>query len=163
MWNFDRLSLVFFVCLFILLTACKEDAKNTVKTTPIAFTKEGELTLYKAAKDSALAQLDIEIADSEYETQTGLMYRTTMNENQGMLFIFPDIAVHSFYMKNTQIPLDIIFVDQNLKVVRIQENAVPFSETGISSNVPVQYVLEINAGLVEKWGVEIGDRIEYMK
>lgn len=163
MWNFGKLSFVFFCMSFILLTACKEDAKNTVKATPVAFTKEGELTLYKAAKDTALTKLDIEIADSEYETQTGLMHRTSMNENQGMLFIFPDIAVHSFYMKNTQIPLDIIFVDQNLKVVHIQENTVPFSETGISSNVPVQYVLEINAGLVEKWGVEIGDRIEYTK
>ena len=163
MWNFGKLSFLLFASLFILFTACKEDKKNTVKPTPIEFTKEGELTIYKDVKDSAFIKLDIEIADTEYETQTGLMYRSSMEEKHGMLFVFPDVAIHSFYMKNTQIPLDIIFIDANKKVVSFYENAEPFSQTGISSMVPVQYVLEINAGLVEKWGIEIGYRIDLIK
>ena len=163
MWNFGKLSFLFFASLFILLTGCKDESKNTVKPTPIEFTKEGELKIYKDVKDSAFIKLDIEIADTEYETQTGLMYRSSMEEKHGMLFIFPDVAIHSFYMKNTQIPLDIIFIDANKKVVSFYENAEPLSQTGISSKVPVQYVLEINAGSIEKWEIKIGDRIDFSR
>ncbi len=111
--------------------------------------------------DSLLVSLDIEFAETEYEVQTGLMYRDQMKEKQGMLFIFPDVRVHSFYMKNTEIPLDIIFIDENLTIASFQENAKPFDETGLSSLVPIQYVLEVNAGLAEKWNLEVGDKISY--
>jgi len=81
----------------------------------------------------------------------------------GACFIFPDVALHSFYMKNTQFPLDIIYLDEHLKIASFQENAKPFDETGLSSLVPVKYVLEVNAGLSEKWLLEIGDQVEYHK
>lgn len=155
--------------LFLLITSvfiqtsCKNESKKVVKIEPITFNKEGELTIYKAKTDSILTQLNIEIADSEYETQTGLMYRDSMEENQGMLFIFPEEAMHSFYMKNTKIPLDIVFIDADLKIASIQENANPLDETGLSSQVPVQYVLELNAGLTEKWSLMAGDSIVYSK
>ena len=147
--------------LLVLQTSCKEGSKKVIKTEPIAFEKEGELTIFSADKDSIRIKLDIEIADTDYETQTGLMYRSSMEENQGMLFIFPDTSMHSFYMKNTEFSLDILFIDENLKIVTIKANAKPYDETGISSQVPVKYVLEIDAGLSHEWGVKIGDRIEY--
>lgn len=155
-----------FTILFIsvlLLQSCKTESKKEIKTEAISFTKEGALTILKQETDSILTHLDIEIAESEYETQTGLMYRESMKDNQGMLFIFPDVAMHSFYMKNTQIALDIIYIDENLKIASFQKNAQPFNETGLSSKVPVKYVLEINAGLSEKLELDIGDTISFTK
>ena len=142
----------------IVFSACKED-KKVIKQTEVAFKKEGELTIFK--KDSTQVILDIEIADTEYETQTGLMYRSSMETNQGMLFIFNDVAQRSFYMKNTQIPLDLIFIDGDNKIVSFQKNAKPFDENSLPSNAPAKYVLEINAGLVDKWVVTVGDSISY--
>lgn len=147
----------------LLLQSCKTESKKEIKTEAISFTKEGILTILKQETDSILTHLDIEIAESEYETQTGLMYRESMEDNQGMLFIFPDVAMHSFYMKNTQIALDIIYIDENLKIASFQKDAQPYNETGLSSKVPVKYVLEINAGLSERFGLDIGDAISFTK
>ncbi|NJB72587.1 hypothetical protein GGR42_003078 [Saonia flava] len=158
-----RLYLFLFIIGILIQASCKDDAKKVIKTEPISFKKEGELTIYKAKTDSVLTKLDIEIADSEYETQTGLMYRDSMEDDQGMLFIFPEEAMHSFYMKNTKIALDIVFIGSDLKIDSFQEGAKPMDETGLSSQVPVQYVLEINAGLAEKWLLEVGDSIVYSK
>ena len=153
--------LPFLLGLFLVVTACKEAPKKSLNTEAISFTKEGTLQLFK--KDSLFVQLDIEIAETDYETQTGLMYRSSMKTNQGMLFIFPDERMHSFYMKNTEIPLDIVYLGSDFKVRSIQENAVPFDETGLSSKVPVQYVLEINAGLAKEWGIAQNDSIAFSR
>ncbi|MEP3211224.1 MAG: DUF192 domain-containing protein [Maribacter sp.] len=155
--------IVFLSIVGMLLVSCKEEPKKVIKTEPIAFTKEGELTITKQKVDTLLTTLDIEFAESEYETQTGLMYRKSMEDHQGMLFIFPDERMHSFYMKNTEIPLDIIFLKADLTIASFQENAQPMNETGLSSRVPIQYVLEVNAGLAEKWLLEVGDKIAYHK
>lgn len=156
-----KLLLLLISCILGLQISCKEDTKKVVKTAPIEFTKEGELSIYRADSDSVLTKFNIEIADSDYETQTGLMYRDALNTDQGMFFIFPDEAMHSFYMKNTKIALDIIFVTKDLRIASLKENAKPLDESGLSSEVPVKYVLEINAGLAEKWSLEIGDRIDF--
>lgn len=147
----------------ISFSACKETKKKVVTTTPVTFTKEGELSIYNGKTDSLTAKLSIEIANSDYETQTGLMYRESMDANQGMLFIFPEEAMRSFYMKNTKIPLDIIYIDREKRIVSIQKNAQPFDESGLPSTAPAQYVLEVNAGLTDQWDVKQGDRIEYSK
>ena len=151
------LALILFSFTF---SACKDD-KKVIKQTEVAFQKEGELTIFK--KDSTQVTLDIEIADTEYETQTGLMYRSSMKTNQGMLFVFDDVAPRSFYMKNTKIPLDLIFIDGNNKIVSFQKNAKPFDESSLPSNAPAKYVLEINAGLVNTWQLTVGDSISYKK
>ncbi len=147
----------------ITFNSCKEAPKTVVKTTPIVFTKEGELSIKKQKTDTLITTLDIEFAQSEYETQTGLMYRKGMKDNEGMLFIFDDERMHSFYMKNTEFPLDIIYIKADSTIASFQENAQPFDETGLSSKVPIKYVLEINGGLAEKWHLEVGDKIEFSK
>lgn len=141
-------------------TSCK-DKNKTVKPVEVTFKKEGELTLYKAQTDSVITKLDIEIADTDYDVQTGLMYRNSMRDDRGMLFVFPTMRERFFYMKNTKFPLDLIYLDNNKKIVSFQENAKPFDETSLPSQVPAQYVLEVNAGLAQKWLLEIGDRMEY--
>lgn len=141
--------------------SCKEDQK-TIKPVIVEFKKEGELIL-KTANDSIIKNLDIEIADDEYQTQTGLMYRDSMEQNQGMLFIFPVEDLLGFYMKNTKFALDIIYIDSDKKIVSFQKNAQPYSEDSLPSNVPAKYVLEVNAGLADAWQLKVGDKIEYQK
>lgn len=155
--------IIYFFIGFSTLLACKEEAKKVIKTEPITFKKEGELTIHKKKVDTLITTLNIEIAESEYETQTGLMYRKGIQDNQGMLFIFKDEQMHSFYMKNTEFPLDIIFIKSDLTIASFQENAEPHNEDGLSSQVPIQYVLEVNAGLAQKWLLEVGDKIVFKK
>jgi uncharacterized membrane protein (UPF0127 family) len=159
----NKLILSIFFVSFILFLSCKEDTNRIIKTEAVTFVKEGTLAINKAQTDSVLVRLDIEIAESDYETETGLMYRKSMGENQGMLFIFPDIRQHFFHMKNTEFGLDIIFLDENLKIVSFQENAKPFDEKLLPSLVPVKYALEVNSGLAEKWLLEVGDKVEFTK
>ncbi len=147
----------------ILFNSCKERPKNIIKKVPIVFTKEGELSIYKQKEDTLITTFDIEFAENAYETETGLMYRKNMKDNQGMFFIFPDEQLHSFYMKNTEFSLDIIYIDSNLKIASFQKNTEPYNEMGLSSQVPVQYVLEIKAGLADKWLLKVGDKIRYTK
>ena len=154
------LYLCLFVCTFV---CCKKETKKTIKTAEITFSKEGRLSIFNATTDSIQAQFDIEIAESDYETQTGLMYRKRMEEHQGMLFIFSDLRQHYFHMKNTEFSLDIIFIDENLKIASFQKNAKPYSEDLLPSNVPVKYVLEINGGLSEKLDINVGDKVEFLK
>lgn len=148
----------------LTLLSCKDSgSENDLKlaTDKVEFTKEGELTITKA--DSTTIDLDIEIADNDYETQTGLMYRNHMDEDQGMLFVFDDSQVHTFYMKNTEIPLDILYITADKKIATIVKNAAPLDESSLSSQIPVQYVLEVNAGMVDKWELAKGDEVDWAK
>jgi len=153
-----------FSLLSLLLISCNIFSENTpeeLSTEEITFTKEGELHIYKA--DNTTEALDIEFAETDYETATGLMYRDAMDENQGMLFIFSSPSVHSFYMKNTEFPLDILYITADQKIATIAANAEPFNEKSLSSEVPVQYVLEINGGVAEKWNVKVGDSVSWKR
>ena len=157
------IKLLFLSVLTVGLNSCKGERTESLSEEPISFTKEGELTITRSGLDTSLVTIDIEIADSSYEIQTGMMYRNEISEKQGMLFVFPDEAPHSFYMKNTLVALDILFVDKDLKITKIHRNAVPLDETGIPSDGPVQYVLEVRAGMSERWGIQEGDKIQFQK
>ncbi|MDG1730283.1 MAG: DUF192 domain-containing protein [Algibacter sp.] len=156
-----RLILLPTLCFSLFFLSCKND-KTVIKQTEVTFTKEGELTIFKTS-DSTKVSLDIEIADTDFDIQTGLMYRNSMKTSQGMLFVFNDETERFFYMKNTKIPLDLIFVNANQKIVSFQKNAQPFDESSLPSNAPAKYVLEINAGLVDTWGITVGDKVDFTK
>ncbi len=150
------------ISISIFFQSCKEIKKQSISITKeITFNKEGELLLKKANTDSVYKTLDIEIAETEYETQTGLMYRHTMEDNQAMLFIFEKEQPRSFYMKNTEFSLDIIYINKDEQIVSIQKSAKPFDNTSLPSNAPVSYVLEVKGGLSDSWGIEKGDTIEW--
>jgi uncharacterized membrane protein (UPF0127 family) len=144
-------------------TGCGDTKSKKSLTRVVTFKKEGELRLLKKESDSLLASIDIEIAEDEYETQTGLMYRKGMDENQGMLFIFPNETMRSFYMKNTEFSIDIIFLNNAGEVVNIHKNAKPLDPTSLPSTGPVKYVLEVNAGLSDRWQLRPGDRIDWQR
>lgn len=152
-------SLVVISLVLVLVTSCKEE--KVVTPVKVEFKKEGELTLFKGTTDTIIKIFDIEIAKTPYEIQTGLMYRDAMKENQGMLFVFPDIRERSFYMKNTRFPLDLIFIDHNKRIVSFQENAKPMDESSLPSNAKAQFVLELNAGMAQKLLLEVGDKMDY--
>jgi uncharacterized membrane protein (UPF0127 family) len=147
----------------LLLFSCKEESKKTIATQSIDFTHEGDLSIFLNSSDTLKTKFNIEFAETDYETQTGLMYRKGMDSNQGMLFIFPDERVHSFYMKNTEFPLDIIYIKEDLRIASFQENAQPLNESGLTSQVPIKYVLEINGGLAQELGLSIGDSISFSR
>jgi len=144
------------------LVGCQTETKKEIKSTEVSFKKEGELSILKG--DSLkVGNIDIEIADNDYERQTGLMYRTKMEDNQGMLFIFEDEQPRSFFMKNTSIALDLLFIDSNNVIISNIENAAPMSEESLLSQGPAQYVLELNAGMIALWNLQNGDRIQFTK
>ena len=103
--------------------------------------------------------LNVEVAKTIQERRTGLMYRKNLLDNEGMLFIFPSENIIQLWMKNTYIPLDIIFISKNKVVVDIKKNMEKLSETIIKSKVKSKYALELNAGLINKLDIKIGDKI----
>ena len=128
----------------------------------LEFRQQGELTFVSAAGDS-ITTIAIEIADDNGKRQLGLMYRTGLAENQGMLFVFLQEDYRSFWMKNTILSLDMVFVNSNLKIVTIQKNTIPFSEAGVPSNRPALYVVEVNAGFTDRYGIKVGDKINWQR
>ena len=104
----------------------------------------------------------VELARTKEERERGLMYRERLNDNAGMLFIFEKKGMHGFWMKNTLIPLDIIWMDDDGTVVYIKENAKPCKRAVCPVFMPnkkAKYVLEVNAGKVKELGIKLGDQI----
>ena len=107
---------------------------------------------------------NVEIAGTPKEREMGLMNREYLNPNSGMLFVFDQIGVYNLWMKNTLIPLDMIWIDKNNRIIFIKENAEPCKTEqceSFGSNKKALYILEINGGLTEEIGFEIGDEIEF--
>ena len=102
---------------------------------------------------------NVEIAKTIEERRTGLMYRKKLLNNEGMLFIFPREKIIQLWMKNTYIPLDVIFISKNKVIVDIKKNMEKLSETIVKSKVRSRYALEFNAGLINKLDIEIGDKV----
>ena len=102
------------------------------------------------------AQFAVELALTPEDRARGLMARPTLPRGAGMLFVFSDAAPRSFWMKNTLIPLDILYFDAGGRFVSAAENAVPGDLTSLPSNGPAQFVLEINGGMVAQLGIGLG-------
>jgi uncharacterized protein len=125
------------------------------------FVKEGELVFLGKNDGGKITKIDVEIADDPYEWERGLMYRNSMPEAAGMLFIFRSPQLLSFWMRDTFIPLDIIFIDGSMRIVTIYKNTQPLSEKQLFSNVAVKYAVEVNAGFCDIHGIKKGDQIRF--
>jgi uncharacterized protein len=108
-----------------------------------------------------VTRFTIEVADTNAERSQGLMFRENLPASAGMLFIYDSPRRASFWMKNTLIPLDMIFADKTGTVTRIHENAVPGDQTSIDGGPGVQFVLEINGGLARRLGVVEGSALRH--
>lgn len=102
----------------------------------------------------------VEVADDEAERNAGLMYRNFLPDDRGMLFVFPQQRQVGFWMKNTPLPLDLVFIDENGVVQGIRPGE-PFSEAAITPGVPVRYVLELKRGTAARMGIEEGAEIRH--
>ena len=102
----------------------------------------------------------VEIADDEGERARGLMFRENMAPDHGMLFVYDRQQPVAFWMKNTILPLDLVFIDQDGKVVGV-EHGTPYSEAPISPGVPARFVLELNAGTAAGIGLDEGDVVHH--
>ncbi|MFH1364265.1 MAG: DUF192 domain-containing protein [Candidatus Aenigmatarchaeota archaeon] len=142
------ISLIIAPILVIMLLLYQPSA---VKMTTVTFlTQNGEVTV------------NTEVADTFVKHQVGLMNRTNMDYNSGMLFIFQGESPRSFWMKNTLIPLDMIFVDSNLRVVSIIKNAQPCGTIACEtypSGASAMYVVEVNGGFADEESIRIGDKM----
>ncbi len=157
--QFRILSLVLISFFF---NQCQQSTPKEVRQQKVLFKNEGNLSILND-ENKTLAEFKIEIADSPYERQTGLMYRDILEEQHGMLFIFENSELRGFYMKNTLIPLDLIFIDKDYEIVHIYSKAKPYETASISSQLPAKYVFEINGGLSEQIGIQKGMKIKYNK
>jgi uncharacterized membrane protein (UPF0127 family) len=111
--------------------------------------------------DWGQTSFSVEIADDEAERAQGLMFRESLARGAGMLFVYPKPQTAAFWMKNTFIPLDIIFFDQTGRVTVIHENAVPEDLTPLPGGDNVFAVLEINGGLAARYGISIGSEMRH--
>jgi uncharacterized protein len=128
----------------------------------ILFRDDAALRFMSESGQNAV-EISVEIAESEEARTQGLMGRTRMGERQGMLFIFPNEEYRSFWMANTPLPLDILYVNSALRIVTIRRNTVPFSEESIPSSAPAQYVIEVNAGFCARHGIVEGGSVSWTR
>ena len=140
----------------------KDKPSKTTRPAGPQFKKEGELYLVKAAGDT-IRKIDIEIADIESERTIGLMHRRSMPDTQGMLFIFEQEEPRSFWMRNTLIGLDILYIKEDGTIESIAKYCVPKLEKSVPSKGPALYVLEVIEGFCDIHGVEEGDRIDFKR
>ncbi len=103
----------------------------------------------------------VEIADDPQERATGLMNRESMPTLSGMLFVYETPQSLAFWMRNTLIPLDMIFVDERGKIAKIHPNAIPLDESPIHGGDDLTHVLEIGGGLAAKFGIKKGDILRH--
>jgi uncharacterized membrane protein (UPF0127 family) len=156
--------------IFPHIYGCKKEVRENFHKAPLIpynepqFTKEGELTFF-SKNNKKIITIDIEIPDTYEEITRGLMYRRIMAETEGMLFVHDifKFKARFFWMKNTYIPLDMIFVDNKMQIVKIKKHTTPLSEYLIPVPGETRYTIEVNAGFCDRHGIKIGDSIQFGK
>ena len=163
-YSLNRQSiLTVLLCSAMLLSACglakaaSDPDRKPPAQTPVV---DGSLQ-FLSSNGQPLAAITIELAETPNDWSKGLMDRQEMGQFHGMLFIFDVVKPRGFWMRNTYIPLDIIFIDENKRVVTIAENTTPLSEQILSSGKPVRYVVEVNAGFSQRFHIEKGTQIRW--
>lgn len=124
------------------------------------FRKDGTLMILSPTGETK-ATFDIEIAEKDKDVLQGLKYREDMKDNQGMLFIFEYLDFHSFWMQDTFMSLDMLFMDSDGVITHIEKGAPPFSEELITPNTANKYVLEVKAGTADRLNIKELDKIKW--
>ena len=156
--NLISIIVVLVLVLFFVMNNCNQNPEPEY----YSFTKNGEL-VFTDSTGSSKIKIDLEIADNDYKRQLGLMNRPSMEENQGMLFIFPVEQMQSFWMRNTLISLDMMFVNKDKKIVTIHKNTKILSSQSYPSTDPSMYVVEVVGGFADRHNIVVGDKIYWMK
>ena len=148
-----------------LISACSQDSKkpNTEeRDNNRTRTLNYKRTLsFLSAEEDTISTISVAIADNDQERSQGLMDVRNLPADKGMLFIFEENKPRGFWMANTPLPLDIIFVNADKEIVRIHHNAQPFSEKSLTTDKPAQYVIETNAGYTVSHDVQEGQKVAF--
>lgn len=139
-------SSILFLCLIV---GCKIPVSELPTLTVNFVAEDGKKSL----------PFDVEVAATEPSRRKGLMYRKLMEEHHGMLFLFPQERLNSFWMKNTILELDMLFVSKDWRVVGILDHVPPQNEAPRKVDEPSQYVIELVAGATEKFGIKKGMKV----
>jgi hypothetical protein len=151
----------------LFAAGCGSDTDTSSSTAPsdtvtIPFDKEGTLAFIQ--EGDSVVTIDLEIAETDSARQRGMMQRDGFpNETSGMLFPFPQEQPRSFWMANTPVALDILFVDSDSQIVHIAKYTTPFSAESIESEAPARYVIETPAGFADQYGLLEGDRVRWQR
>ncbi len=148
------------IAVVILILVVSNLTKKKQTDTEYMFKKEGTLTFIDTT-GKVMTKIDIQLADNEFDRELGLMFRKSMLENRGMLFVFPQATIQNFWMRNTFIPLDMIFINSKKEIVTIRHADKTLSDQTYSSTAPAQYVLEVNLGFAKKYDIKVGDKITW--
>jgi len=148
---------------FLVLVVALPDALANAARFQDVSSKAAEDTLDRVTVQTAegFHVFRVELADEPHERSRGLMFRKSLPEDGGMLFDNGEVKMMAMWMKNTFIPLDMIFISNEGRIVTIVENTAPFSTDTISSGHPVRAVLEVKGGTAERLGIRPGDRVEH--
>ncbi len=163
------LLIIGIISMFLFINPSKKTTRKPInyvteqpaKPSKPVFRKDGALQFLNGKTYHVITSIDIEVADDDAEREQGLMYRDTMAENAGMLFLMGTEEPQAFWMKNTILSLDIMFADADRRIVSIHRNCTPYSLDQIPSGQPALYVVEVNAGYTSKHGVKVGDLISF--
>ena len=147
--------------LFFLILSLSVTSKKSISCEAQYLKKEKIFIENKISKKKILFL--VELAEKENERRKGLQCKKYVDKNEGMLFVWPKEDFRYFWMKNTNMPLDLIFINSNFKIVEIYFDAVPLSKRIIKSKKKAQYVLELNAGRLKNLGFDLGDLISFKK
>lgn len=160
--DYKHFKLVIFSCtlalLIIILSPYKFNPKEIVNFNNDSKNYNAKLQIFE--NDKKIATFFVAIADDDKKRMYGLMNLKKLPKNQGMLFAFQSPRMVNMWMKNTKIPLDMLFIDDNNIIVKIHEKAQPESLDLIDSAVLVNKALEINAGMVKKYKIKKGQKIK---
>ncbi len=138
----DRLALAVFAALLLLASGCQR----------------GPAVVLHGS--GGPVRVGVEVVNTAVGREQGLMYRRELAADAGMLFVFPADGVQHFWMKNTLIPLDMLFIDRDRRVVGIVANAVPMSTQPVGPDEPCRYVLEVNGGFAARHGIAEGTAVD---
>jgi uncharacterized membrane protein (UPF0127 family) len=158
-----RISFVLFVTLLssIFFFGCaQEKSKEKTNNEGRTLTYERSVSFLDASGDT-LTTIDVALADNDKKRSQGLMDVRNLPSDKGMLFIFDENQPRSFWMANTPLSLDIIFVNADFEIVRIHNNAKPYSEKSFASEKPAKYVIETNGGFCIAHDIQEGEKVSF--
>ena len=140
------------------LSACPSPGDKPEETKQANAADKGTVILQ--AKGRTM-RITAEVVRNDKDRARGLMFRKSLADRQGMLFIFPTQVVQTFWMKNTYIPLDMLFIDEAMTVVGVVHSAAPMTETRRSVDIPSRYVLELKGGFCKREGIGQGAKVKF--
>lgn len=151
------------IALFLVITSCGEDNRqieNQVEENARELEFAAEVSFINNQSDT-ISTVKAAVADDNDSRSEGLMNVTELPTDSGMLFIFENNQARSFWMANTPLPLDIIFVNSDMEIVRIHRNTQPYSQRSIQSEAPARFVIEVNAGYTLEHDIRDGMNVAF--